>query len=1512
MVNVMLVLTVAVLGMMRCAASYEFAPSSGCMVLYKNEHAHGASWVQKSNGDWYTWTSAECRDWCASNADCLAVDFVGQEKTCLVHKQKFTRIPVTSASTGKTEPETVSQYAKECGNTGGYVAGPEKTRVLFLDLILTLDASSATGSSGFVKAQQFIIMLLQTYKLGGESLRLKVVYSRGASIQVFTFDRDAETQAYISEIQGCSYSGANLNIDLIFQRINSFYLSFQRSGAGRCFFLMGGFSVGSDLEIQTKIALYMQTISINFRFYYFAIGSQTSLTFWRDLVDEAYIIQLGSFVGITSSWFQQNMNTFTVYGLRRNTKKVNLQLVLTLDGSGATGKDGYYKTLYMILTLLRTYTLGNGNLQLYVCVHRSNQVSVVRFTSESDLSSNLAILSTSVSYPSAPSNTIILLQKVQWVVETYFATTRPRTVWLCGGMAVSNQEQVNLILYQLQVRLKVYFYYYVMGVQTDTTYWRQALGNTFVKTDFGVTSTFVDRIITTVTQTVTNLSGPTVTSVISSVSGSSSGGSSSGGSSSGGSSSGGSSSGGSSSGGSSSGGSSSGGSSSGGSSSGGSSSGGSSSGGSSSGGSSSGGSSSGGSSSGGSSSGGSSSGGSSSGGSSSGGSSSGGSSSGGSSSGGSSSGGWSSGGSSSGGSSSGGSSSGGSSSGGSSSGGSSSGGSSSGGSSSGGSSSGGSSSGSIQRVNIKNGPNTLIINGHQITVQFIVHGGYLYVSKNINPEGSCPLGTMDASTQGWCQVTSLQSFQSWTLSFHLNLHFPESMLVGGSSGGSSSGGSSSGGSSSGGSSSGGSSSGGSGSSSGSSQTITIQSGGNTLIINGHQITVQFIVHGGYLFVSKNINPEGSCPLGTMDATTQGWCQVTSLESFQSWTLSFHLNLHFPESMIAVGTTGGSSVGGSSGGSSSGGSSSGGSSSGGSSSGGSSSGGSSSGGSSSGGSSSGSSQTITIQSGGNTLIINGHQITVQFIFNGGYLFVSKNINPEGSCPLGTMDASTQGWCQVTSIQSFQSWTLSFHLNLHFPESMLAGGTTGGSSVGGSSSGGSSSGGSSSGGSSSGGSSSGGSSSGGSSSGGSDSSSGSSQTITIHSGGNTLIINGHQITVQFIVHGGYLYVSKNINPEGSCPLGTMDASTQGWCQVTSLQSFQSWTLSFHLNLHFPESMLVGGSSGGSSSGGSSSGGSSSGGSSSGGSSSGGSSSGGSSSGGSSSGSSQTTTIQSGGNTLIINGHQITVQFAVSGGKLYVSKNINPDGSCPLGTMGVSTQGWCQVISFQSFKTWTLSLHLNLHFSESLIQVFGGGTSVGGSSGGSSSGGSSSGGSSSGGSSSGGSSSGSTQTVNIQNGMNTVIINGQHITVQFTVQGGFLFVSKNINPEGSCPLGTMDAATQGWCQVTNIQNFKSWTLSVHLNINFGSNIMEMYQSSSSTGTEHTVLSARIVGGVTQVPAAMNIQGSGCMAGTSDVGGGYCAINNMDAFISWARSAGFNVERTEQNGIHTIRISGTVSYTG
>jgi hypothetical protein len=80
---------------------------------------------------------------------------------------------------------------------------------------------------------------------------------------------------------------------------------------------MGGFNVGTSWEIKTRIALYVQTISINFRFYYFAIGSQTSLSFWRDIMDQTYIIQLGSF-SVTSnwaiSWFQRNTVTFTRYG----------------------------------------------------------------------------------------------------------------------------------------------------------------------------------------------------------------------------------------------------------------------------------------------------------------------------------------------------------------------------------------------------------------------------------------------------------------------------------------------------------------------------------------------------------------------------------------------------------------------------------------------------------------------------------------------------------------------------------------------------------------------------------------------------------------------------------------------------------------------------------------------------------------------------------------------------------------------------------------------------------------------------------------------------------------------------------------------------------------------------------------------------------------------------------------------------------------------------------------------
>jgi hypothetical protein len=38
---------------------------------------------------------------------------------------------------------------------------PPVKRILFMDLIITLDGSSATGSSAFSKTQQFIIMMLQ-------------------------------------------------------------------------------------------------------------------------------------------------------------------------------------------------------------------------------------------------------------------------------------------------------------------------------------------------------------------------------------------------------------------------------------------------------------------------------------------------------------------------------------------------------------------------------------------------------------------------------------------------------------------------------------------------------------------------------------------------------------------------------------------------------------------------------------------------------------------------------------------------------------------------------------------------------------------------------------------------------------------------------------------------------------------------------------------------------------------------------------------------------------------------------------------------------------------------------------------------------------------------------------------------------------------------------------------------------------------------------------------------------
>jgi hypothetical protein len=195
-------------------------------------------------------------------------------------------------------------------------------------------------------------------------------------------------------------------------------------------------------------------------------------------------------------------------GLWKTMKRVNLQIVLTLDGSSATGKDGYYKTFYMILTLLRTHTLGSGNLQLYVCVHRGGSVNVMKFKSQSEISVNLNLLSTSYwSYTGVSSNVVLVLQKVQWVVQFYFSSSQPKTIWLCGGMQVSNQQQVKIILYQIEVKLKTYFYYYATGVQTGTSFWTQVLGTGFVKTDFSVSVTSFNSILVSVASTATNLAG---------------------------------------------------------------------------------------------------------------------------------------------------------------------------------------------------------------------------------------------------------------------------------------------------------------------------------------------------------------------------------------------------------------------------------------------------------------------------------------------------------------------------------------------------------------------------------------------------------------------------------------------------------------------------------------------------------------------------------------------------------------------------------------------------------------------------------------------------------------------------------------------------------------------------------------------------------------------------------------------------------------------------------------------
>ena len=96
-----------------------------------------------------------------------------------------------------------------------------------------LDDSDATGQSGFDKTKQFIVMLLKSYTLGEASLRIKVVYYSQTKVQIFTFDADTKSTEYISQIQALTFTGGQQNVISILQSIQSFYMTFQRSGAGK-------------------------------------------------------------------------------------------------------------------------------------------------------------------------------------------------------------------------------------------------------------------------------------------------------------------------------------------------------------------------------------------------------------------------------------------------------------------------------------------------------------------------------------------------------------------------------------------------------------------------------------------------------------------------------------------------------------------------------------------------------------------------------------------------------------------------------------------------------------------------------------------------------------------------------------------------------------------------------------------------------------------------------------------------------------------------------------------------------------------------------------------------------------------------------------------------------------------------------------------------------------------------------------------------------------------------------
>jgi hypothetical protein len=116
-----------------------------------------------------------------------------------------------------------------------------------------------------------------------------------------------------------------------------------------------------------------------------------------------------------------------------------MQIVLTLDGSTATGRNAYYKTMSTILSLLQTNNIGPNALQLFVVHYNGGTPRVYKFQTAADVNVNLELMENQgfASYAGAKPNTAAILEVVSDTVGKYVSREKPRAVWLLGGMKVS-------------------------------------------------------------------------------------------------------------------------------------------------------------------------------------------------------------------------------------------------------------------------------------------------------------------------------------------------------------------------------------------------------------------------------------------------------------------------------------------------------------------------------------------------------------------------------------------------------------------------------------------------------------------------------------------------------------------------------------------------------------------------------------------------------------------------------------------------------------------------------------------------------------------------------------------------------------------------------------------------------------------------------------------------------------------------------------------------------------------